>query len=43
MLSKQPMYLSPPFLQDASYKNAQKLGRGVGLDNIHAFKNHYSG
>ena len=32
-----------PFLQDASYKNAQKLGRGVGLDNIHAFKNHYSG
>ncbi|WP_396136149.1 AAA family ATPase [Faecalibacillus faecis] len=32
----------PPFLQDASYKNAQKLGRGVGLDNIHAFKNHYS-
>ena len=33
----------PPFLQDASYKNAQKLGRGVGLDNIHAFKNHYSG
>ena len=33
----------PPFLQDASYKNAQKLGGGVGLDNIHAFKNHYSG
>ena len=33
----------PPFLQDASYKNASKLGRGVGLDNIHAFKNQYSG
>lgn len=33
----------PPFLQDASYKNAYKLGRGVGLDNIHAFNNHYSG
>ena len=33
----------PPFLQDASYKNASKLGRGIGLDNIHAFPNHYSG
>ncbi len=33
----------PPFLQDASYKNAYKLGRGVGLDNIHSFPNHYSG
>lgn len=33
----------PPFLQDASYKNDYKLGRGVGLDNIHAFNNHYSG
>ena len=33
----------PPFLQDASYANASKLGRGIGLDHIHAFKNHYSG
>ena len=33
----------PPFLQDASYKNAYKLGRGIGLDDIHAFPNHYSG
>ena len=33
----------PPFLQDASYKNAYKLGRGVGMDDIHAFPNHYSG
>lgn len=33
----------PPFLQDASYKNAYKLGRGVGMDDIHAFSNHYSG
>ncbi len=33
----------PPFLQDASYKSAYKLGRGIGLDNIHDFKNHYSG
>ncbi len=33
----------PPFLQDASYYSAHKLGRGVGLDNIHSSKNHYSG
>jgi len=33
----------PPFLQDSSYKSAHKLGRGIGLDNIHDFKNHYSG
>lgn len=33
----------PPFLQDASYKSAYKLGRGIGLDNIHSFPNHYSG
>ena len=33
----------PPFLQDASYASASKLGRGIGLDNIHAFKNQYSG
>ena len=33
----------PPFLQDSSYKNAYKLGRGIGLDDIHDFPNHYSG
>ena len=33
----------PLFLQDASYASASKLGRGIGLDHIHAFKNHYSG
>ena len=33
----------PPFLQDSSYKNAYKLGRGIGLDDIHSFPNHYSG
>ena len=33
----------PAFLQDASYKNAYKLGRGIGLDDIHAFPNHCSG
>ncbi len=43
MLKTQLMYPFPPFLQDASYKNAHKLGRGVGMDNIHAFPYHYSG
>lgn len=33
----------PPFLQDASYKSAYKLGRGIGLDDIHQFPEHYSG
>ena len=33
----------PTFLQDASYKNAYKLGRGIGLDNIHLYPYHYSG
>ena len=33
----------PQFLQDSSYKNAYKLGRGIGLDDIHSFPNHYSG
>lgn len=33
----------PPFLQDASYKSAYKLGRGVGMDDIHQFPDHYSG
>ena len=33
----------PPFLQDASYKSAYKLGRGIGLDDIHQFPHHYSG
>lgn len=33
----------PPFLQDSSYSGAKNLGRGIGLDNVHASKNHYSG
>lgn len=33
----------PPFLQDSSYSGAKNLGRGIGLDNIHLSKNHYSG
>lgn len=33
----------PPCLQDAHYKNAGKLGHGIGYQYSHAFKNHYSG
>jgi putative ATPase len=32
----------PPFLQDASYQNAWKLGRGKGLLDIHQYKNHFT-
>lgn len=30
----------PPFLQDSSYHNAYKLGRGVGLKDIHRYPHH---
>jgi len=33
----------PPYLQDAHYKNAGKLGHGIGYQYSHAFLNHYSG
>lgn len=32
----------PPFLQDASYQSAWKLGRGKGLLDIHRFRNHFT-
>lgn len=32
----------PPFLQDASYANAKKLGRGIGLLDIHQYPHHYA-
>lgn len=31
----------PPFLQDSSYSGAEKLGRGVGLLDIHKYPYHY--
>ncbi len=31
----------PSFLQDSSYSSAKKLGRGVGLLDIHKFPHHY--
>lgn len=33
----------PPYLQDSHYKGAGKLGRGIGYEYSHDFKNHYSG
>ncbi len=31
----------PAFLQDSSYKSAGKLGRGIGLLDIHSYPNHF--
>lgn len=33
----------PAYLQDAHYKGSQNLGRGIGYEYSHEFKNHYSG
>ncbi|MCR5154711.1 MAG: replication-associated recombination protein A [Lachnospiraceae bacterium] len=33
----------PPYLQDAHYKQAYKLGHGVDYMYSHSYKNHYSG
>ncbi len=33
----------PPYLQDAHYKGAHKLGHGLGYQYSHSYKNHYSG
>ena len=34
-------YSIPPHLQDASYKNAGKLGHGEGYKYAHDYPNHY--
>jgi putative ATPase len=31
----------PPYLQDAHYKGAEKLGHGIGYKYAHDYKNHY--
>jgi len=31
----------PSYLQDAHYKGAEKLGRGIGYKYAHDYKNHY--
>ena len=33
----------PPYLQDAHYKGAQQLGRGIGYQYAHLYRGHYSG
>ncbi len=33
----------PPYLQDAHYKGAQHLGRGIGYQYAHLYRGHYSG
>lgn len=33
----------PPYLMDAHYKSADKLGHGIGYQYSHVFPNHYSG
>lgn len=33
----------PPYLQDAHYKGASKLGRGIGYKYAHDYKNNYVG
>lgn len=36
-----PNYRIPPYLQDAHYKGAAKLGHGIGYQYAHNFENHY--
>ncbi|MDO4286054.1 MAG: replication-associated recombination protein A [Eubacteriales bacterium] len=33
----------PPYLQDAHYGGAGKLGRGIGYEYAHLYRDHYSG
>lgn len=38
-----PNYRIPPYLMDAHYKGAAKLGHGIGYQYAHDYENHYSG
>ena len=40
-VQKEHINTIPPHLQDAHYKSHSKLGRGIGYQYAHAFKNHY--
>jgi putative ATPase len=33
----------PPYLQDAHYGGASKMGRGIGYQYAHLYEDHYSG
>lgn len=36
-----PSYSIPPYLRDASYKGADKLGRGIGYKYAHDYEEHF--
>ena len=36
-------YTIPPYLQDAHYKGARGLGRGIGYMYAHEYEDHYAG
>lgn len=40
-VQKEHINTIPPHLQDAHYKSHSKLGRGIGYQYAHDFKNHY--
>lgn len=40
-VAEHPNYRIPPYLQDAHYKGAAKLGHGIGYQYAHDFENHY--
>lgn len=40
-VSSHPNHKIPPYLQDAHYKGAAKLGHGIGYKYAHDYKNHY--
>lgn len=41
VVEKEKTATIPPYLQDAHYKGAQKLGHGIGYKYAHDYKNHY--
>lgn len=40
-VSSHPSHPIPPYLQDAHYKGAAKLGHGIGYKYAHSYENHY--
>lgn len=40
-VSSHPNHPIPPYLQDAHYKGAAKLGHGIGYKYAHSYENHY--
>lgn len=40
-VNNNPSYGIPPYLRDASYKGADRLGRGIGYKYAHDYEEHY--